>query len=67
MHEADKTVTKKMGEAENKFGQFKSDSAAEFEAKRKEANKAIDKFDQTVEKKTADAKSGLSSWFGFGK
>jgi hypothetical protein len=24
----------------------------------------IDKFDSTVEKKAAEAKSGLSSWFG---
>jgi hypothetical protein len=27
---------------------------------------AADKFDATVEKKTAEAKSGISSWFGFG-
>ncbi|KIV82326.1 hypothetical protein PV11_04445 [Exophiala sideris] len=30
----------------------------------KEANAAIDKFDKTVEKEAAKAKSGISSWFG---
>jgi vacuolar-type H+-ATPase subunit H len=30
----------------------------------KELNTAIDKFDATVEKKAAEAKSGISSWFG---
>jgi vacuolar-type H+-ATPase subunit H len=30
----------------------------------KELNSAIDKFDNTVEKKAAEAKSGISSWFG---
>ena len=29
-----------------------------------EANKAIDKFDKTVEDKAAQAKSGISGWFG---
>jgi hypothetical protein len=26
--------------------------------------KSVDKFDATVEKKAAEAKSGISSWFG---
>lgn len=60
-----------MGEAENKFDKFKNDSAAQFEKtkkdKGKELNQSIDTFDKTVEKKAADAKSGISSWFGFGK
>jgi hypothetical protein len=33
------------------------------EAKRDAMNK-VDAFDRTVEKKAAEAKSGLSSWFG---
>ncbi|KAK5276225.1 hypothetical protein LTR40_011900, partial [Exophiala xenobiotica] len=45
---------------------------AEAEAKAKEMgqktgtqiNSAIDKFDKTVEKEAAKAKSGISSWFG---
>lgn len=60
-----------MGEAESKLDKFKHDSAAQFEKTKnttgKELNQSIDKFDQTVEKKAADAKSGISSWFGFGK
>ncbi|KAH7026409.1 uncharacterized protein B0I36DRAFT_158155 [Microdochium trichocladiopsis] len=30
------------------------------------ALKKVDQFDATVEKKAAEAKSGISSWFGFG-
>lgn len=33
----------------------------------KELNQAIDKFDKTVEDKAAQAKSGISGWFGGGK
>ena len=32
----------------------------------KEARAEVDKFDAKVEKKTSEAKSGISSWFGFG-
>ena len=31
-----------------------------------EALKKIDQFDRTVEQKAAEAKSGVSSWFGSG-
>lgn len=71
VHEADKKITQKMGQAEAKFDKLKSDSVSQFEKTKKETgkelNSTIDKFDQTVEKKTAEAKSGISSWFGFGK
>ena len=30
----------------------------------KELNAAVDKFDKTVEEKAAQAKSGISGWFG---
>ncbi|MCJ1450774.1 hypothetical protein MMC28_001108 [Mycoblastus sanguinarius] len=71
VHQADKTISTKMGEAETKFDKLKNDGSAQFDKTKKdtgkELNNAIDKFDKTVEKKTADAKSGISSWFGFGK
>jgi len=71
IHDADKTITKNMGEAESKLDKIKHDSAAQYEKTKKETakelNQSIDNFDKTVEKKTAEAKSGISSWFGFGK
>ena len=71
MHEADRTISQKMGEAESKFDKFKNDSASNLDktAKetRKDFNESVDKFDKTVERKTSEAKSGISSWFGFGK
>jgi len=56
-----------MGEAENKLDKFKSDTVSKLEQTKKETGREIDKFDQVIEKKTVDAKSGISSWFGFGK
>jgi vacuolar-type H+-ATPase subunit H len=47
----------KLADAQNKAEQFRKDAA-------KELNKEVDKFDKTVEKKTSEAKSGISSWFG---
>lgn len=71
MHEADRTVLQKVGEAESKLDKFKHDSAAQLDRAandtRKELNETVDKFDKTVERKTSEAKSGISSWFGFGK
>ena len=71
VHEADKVITQKMGEAESKFDKLKSDSASQFDKTKKETGRelseTIDNFDKTVNKKTSEAKSGLSSWFGFGK
>ena len=60
-----------MGEAESKFDKLKSDTASQFDKTtketRKDVNESVDTFDKTVERKTSEAKSGISSWFGFGK
>ena len=66
LHEADKTIAAKASQAESKLDQLKYDSAAQYDKSKQEAKQSIDKFDKTVEKKTAEAKSGISSWFGFG-
>ena len=69
--EADKKITREFGKAEGKVEQFSRDTANTLEkdkdTTRKTLSENIDKFDKTVEKKTSEAKSGLSSWFGFGK
>ena len=61
----------KAAEAEKAAEQYSKDGKAKFEKYSKEAkaelNATIDQFDKTVEQKTAEAKSGISSWFGFGK
>ena len=71
MQEADKTVSQKAGEAQGKFDKFKKDAGSQLDKTasetRKDVNESVDKFDKTVERKTSEAKSGISSWFGFGK
>ncbi|KAL9098355.1 MAG: hypothetical protein Q9163_005977, partial [Psora crenata] len=57
----------KAGQAESKLDQLKHDSAASFDKSRKDAEKKIEDFDHTVERKAKEAKSGISSWLGFGK
>lgn len=68
---ADKNIGSKVQEADAKFQQLRADGSKEFDHARKETAKELtettDKFDKTVQKKTAEAKSGISSWFGFGK
>lgn len=66
MREADKTIIAKAREAENKVDNLKHESAAQLDKSKKEAKESIANFDKTVERKTAEAKSGISSWFGFG-
>lgn len=46
----------------------KATSNAEAYAKNAKADalKKVDQFDATVERKAAEAKSGVSSWLGFG-
>ena len=51
-------------EAESKLSQLGSDANSKATDLKKDARKAIDDFDRTVEKKSSEAKSGLSSWFG---
>lgn len=71
LSEADAKAYTKMAEADKKIGQLKDDGIAKFDQVRKETEKEfhekIGNFDKTVERKTAEAKSGISSWFGFGK
>ena len=71
LSEADAKAYAKMAEADKKIGQLKDEGIAKFDQVRKETEKEfhekIDNFDKTVERKTAEAKSGISSWFGFGK
>lgn len=71
VNEADAKLSAKAHEAEGKFQQLKADGSKQFDQARKdtarELNETADKFDKTVEKKAAEAKSGISSWFGFGK
>ena len=60
-----------MVEAENKAIELEKEAAKRFnnikEATRKDLSQTVDSFDKTVERKAAEAKNGLSSWFGFGK
>lgn len=60
-----------MSEAEAKFEKLKNETASQFDKTKndtkKEFNQSVDNFDKTVERKTSEAKSGISSWFGFGK
>ena len=69
-NEADAKIGAKISQADAKLSQLKTDGVAKFEDIRKETGRdlkdTVDKFDHTVEKKTAEAKSGISSWFGFG-
>lgn len=71
VNEADKKITREFGQAEGRLEQFSKDTASTLEKEKKAASKSlsdnVDKFDKTVERKTSEAKSGLSSWFGFGK
>ena len=56
-----------MSEADRKMATLKAEAESKFKEAQKDAKKGIDDFDKTVERKAAEAKSGLSSWFGFGK
>lgn len=71
MNEADSKIGAQLSSADSKFQQLKSDGKSQFDQARKDTSRelqeTVDKFDKTVEKKTAEAKSGISSWFGFGK
>ena len=70
MSEADSKITREFGRVEGKVEQFGKNTVNALEkdkdATSKRVSQGIDNFDKTVEKKTAEAKSGLSSWFGFG-
>ena len=71
IHDADALIGQKAREAEDKMSALASSTVAQAEEaakqSRKDANQSIANFDKTVERKAAEAKSGISSWFGFGK
>lgn len=71
MEEADAKFSAKAHEVDGKFQQLKADGSKQFDQARKDTARELqdtaDKFDKTVEKKAGEAKSGISSWFGFGK
>lgn len=62
--EIDDKIGKTWSDANSKARELKADASAQLNNARSEANKAVDQFDRTVEKKTSEAKSGLSGWFG---
>ncbi|MCJ1308663.1 hypothetical protein MMC25_002316 [Agyrium rufum] len=65
--EADVKIGKAVSDGEAKLGQLRNEGEAKLHQLSKETKQNIDKFDATVERKTSEAKSGISSWFGFGK
>ncbi|KAL8946816.1 MAG: hypothetical protein Q9222_006841 [Ikaeria aurantiellina] len=71
VRQADKVVTSKMHEAGSKLDQLKDDGSKKLDKAYKDSSKELqqtaDSFDKTVNKKTSEAKSGISSWLGFGK
>ncbi|KAL8697108.1 MAG: hypothetical protein Q9201_007305 [Fulgogasparrea decipioides] len=71
IREADKVVMSKWHEAESKAKQLEEEGAKElkeaYKATSKDFQQTADNFDKTVTRKTAEAKSGISNWLGFGK
>ncbi|KAL9021556.1 MAG: hypothetical protein Q9185_001204 [Variospora sp. 1 TL-2023] len=70
VRQADRVITAKMHEAGSKLDQLKDDGSKKFDSAYKDTSKELqqtaDTFDKTVNQKTAEAKSGISSWLGFG-
>lgn len=56
----EKDASRYTKEGVEKLDQLRQDSA-------KEMNQSLDNLDKTVEKKTSEAKSGISNWFGGSK
>ena len=71
LDEGDALLTQKAREAQAKAQQLKAGAGDKLKTMGKETEKdfhqVVDNFDKTVERKTSEAKSGISSWFGFGK
>jgi vacuolar-type H+-ATPase subunit H len=57
-------IYQQVDEARGKLSEAQIKAKEYQERTGKSMNQAIDKFDETVEKKTSEAKSGVSSWFG---
>ncbi|KAL8644289.1 MAG: hypothetical protein Q9210_007328 [Variospora velana] len=70
VRQADQVITAKMHEAGSKLDQLKDDGSKKLDSAYKDTSKELqqtaDTFDKTVNRKTAEAKSGISSWLGFG-
>ncbi|KAI4141910.1 MAG: hypothetical protein L6R39_005141 [Caloplaca ligustica] len=70
IRQADKVITAKMHEAGSKLDHLKDDAVKNAEAAYKDSSKElkqeVDQFDKTVTRKTAEAKTGIASWLGFG-
>ncbi|KAL8940917.1 MAG: hypothetical protein Q9216_002547 [Gyalolechia sp. 2 TL-2023] len=68
--QADQVITTKMHEAGSKLDQLKDDGSKSLDKAYKDTNKELqqtaDSFDKKVTQKTSEAKSGISSWLGFG-
>ena len=71
VNDADKLIAQKAREAENKLSSATQNTIAQAKESaketRKEVNASMDNFDKTVERKASEAKTGISSWLGFGK
>ncbi|KAK1783474.1 hypothetical protein QBC45DRAFT_399420 [Copromyces sp. CBS 386.78] len=55
-----------VSQADKTYSATKSQAEALAKDTKAEALKKVDQFDRTVEQKAAEAKSGVSSWFGSG-
>ena len=70
LHDTDAAIAAKAREANGKLHAVAHDTKVALEQDlketRKELHEKVDNFDKTVERKTSEAKSGISSWFGFG-
>ena len=51
---------------ENAEAQAEAAAKAYAQQIKNDMNDSVNKFDKTVERKTAEAKQGISSWLGFG-
>ena len=67
MDKARKEGGKTLSDAEARAAQLRDQAGSKLDAARQEANRNIDAFDKSVEKKAAEAKTGISSWFGGSK
>ncbi|KAL8913371.1 MAG: hypothetical protein Q9172_007301 [Xanthocarpia lactea] len=67
IHQADKVITSKLHEAGSKVDQLKEEGSKALHDTSKELQQTADNFDKKVTQKTVEAKSGISSWLGFGK
>ncbi|KAL8674645.1 MAG: hypothetical protein Q9168_000953 [Polycauliona sp. 1 TL-2023] len=67
IRQADQVITSKMHEAGTKVDQLKDEGTKAFNDTGKQLQQTADSFDKKVNQKTSEAKSGISSWLGFGK